>query len=198
MEKDLLKTIQNISRKQIINIKNEDYLKELISKEHKNLSNEQIEDFINNNKELQNLLNEYEQEIILNYILYLKKYINEEKYEFLELEEIFRQSVINNLTAIGIKRIPIEKCLEENIDIWFDECINKSFSELFKYDNEDEKYYYHKLYYTKIKKYSYYQKHKDIINAYGTITPEMLMTESEAQELQLKLSEYNQKKLKLN
>lgn len=198
MKKDLLKTIQNISKKQIINIKNEDYLKELISKEHKNLSNEQIEDFINNNKELHNLLNEYEQEIILNYILYLKKYINEEKYEFLELEEIFRQSVINNLTAIGIKRIPIEKCLEENIDIWFDECINKSFSELFKYDNEDEKYYYHKLYYTKIKKYSYYQKHKDIITTYGVLTPEMLMTENEAQQLQMKLLEFNQKKLKLN
>ena len=48
-----------------------------------------------------------------------------------------------------------------------------------------------------MKRYVYYQKHQYIVILYGTITPEMLMTDEEAKQLQMKLLELNQKVKKL-
>ena len=51
----------------------------------------------------------------------------------------------------------------ENIDLWFNDCVMKSFNEQFHYDEDSIDCYYHKMYYLKLKKYDYYQKH-DICN----------------------------------
>ena len=71
----------------------------------------------------------------------------------------------------------------------------KSFNEQFHYEEDSSDSYYHKMYYMKLKKYDYYQKHSYIINLYGTVTPEMMMSSDELIKLQESLLEMNNKKL---
>ena len=98
---------------------------------------------------------------------------------------------------VGLYKISIEKCLEENIDLWFNECLEKTYNYKFNYDETDEESRLHKLYFYKMKKYVYYQRHQYVVILFGKITPEMLMTDEEAKQLQMKLLELNQKVKKL-
>lgn len=194
-----IQDIESIHQNSIIRyLRNEEYLTRLLLKFHEEIPYTKIYNFVKRNKKFKELINKYEEQIILNYLNNFKKHIKEEQYELLELEEIFRQSIINNLTYLGLNKISIEKCLEENLELWFDECIDHAFNSLFNYKEESEEQYLHKLYFTKMKKYIYYQKHRYIVELYGTVTPEMMMTEEEAKELQVRLLNMNQNKLVLN
>ena len=208
METLLLETIENILKNNNIqnieslhqnnivrHLRNDEYLTRLLLKFHEDIPYTKIYNFVKRNQKFKELINNYEEKIILDYLNNFKKHIKEEQYELLELEEIFRQSIINNLIHIGLNKISIEKCLEENLDLWFDECIDHSFNTLFDYKEESEQQYLHKLYFTKMKKYIYYQRHRYIVELYGTITPEMLMTDEEVKELQIRLLNINNKKL---
>ena len=48
-----------------------------------------------------------------------------------------------------------------------------------------------------MKKYVYYQRHQYVVILFGKITPEMLMTDEEAKQLQMKLLKLNKKVKKL-
>ena len=197
-ERNKISYVNNIHKSNIIcHLRDEEFITKVLLRLNRNIPYSKIYDFVKNDKNFHILRDNYEQYVIKNYILYFKKFIWEEEYETLHLEEIFRQAVINNLTSIGINRISVEKCLENNIDLWFNDCVLKSFNEQFHYEEENETSYYHRMYYVKMKKYDYYQKHSYIINLYGTITPEMLMTDEEVIKLQHKLLEMNEKKLML-
>lgn len=199
METELLKTIENIfevnnlsdidglHKNNIIrHLKDDEFITRLLLKFHENITYTKIYNFVKTSKELHDLINNYEQKVIKTYLLDFLKNIEDEKYEFDILEELFRQAIINNLVALGINKISIERCLEENIDLWFNECVEKSYNAKFNYDETDEKSRMHKLYFYKMRKYEYYKKHQYIVILYGTITPEMLMSDEEAKELQLK------------
>ena len=193
-KKNNISNIETIHKNNIIrNLRNEEYITRLLLKFHEDIPYTKIYDFVKRNQKLHNLINEYEQEVILTYLQQFVINIEAEEYELIELEEIFRRSVINNLTALGINKIAIEECLEINNHLWFEQCVNKSFESKFIYDEQSKEYYYHKLYFTKMRRYIYYQRHKYIVDLYGTITPEMLMTEDEAKELGMKIIESNQK-----
>ena len=197
-ERNNISDINNIHKNNIIcHLRDEEFITKVLLRLNKDIPYSKIYDFVKHNKNFHILRDNYEQHVIKNYLFYFKKFIWEEEYETLHLEEIFRQAVINNLTSIGINRISIEKCLENNIDLWFNDCVLKSFYEQFDYKEETIDSYYHKLYYIKLKKYDYYQNHSYIINLYGNVTPEMMMTTEEAVELQQKLLEMNNKKLTL-
>ncbi len=191
-----IESIETIHQNNIIrHLHNEEYLTRLLLKFHEDIPYTKIYYFVKRNQKVKELINNYEKQIILDYLNKFKKHIKEEQYELVELEEIFRQSIINNLTHIGINKISIEKCLEENLELWFDECIDHSFELLYNYEEESKEKYLHKLYFTKMKKYIYYQRHRYIVELYGTITPEMLMTDEEVKELQIRLLNMNQNKL---
>lgn len=197
-ESNNLQDIESIHKSNIVShLRDEEFITRLLLKFHEEIPYTKIYNFVKRNKDLHKLINQYEQHVILTYLNYFKQHIKNEELELLELEEIFRQSIINNLTALGINKIAIERCLEENLDLWFNECVEHSFNKLFNYEEETEQSYYHKLYFTKMKKYIYYQRHKYIVELYGTVTPEMMMTEEEAKELQLRLLNINEKQLKL-
>lgn len=197
-ERNNISDINNVHKNNIIcHLRDAEYITRVLLRLNKDIPYSKIYDFVKNNKNFLILRDNYEQYVIKNYLLYFKKFIWEEEYETLHLEEIFRQAVVNNLTSIGMNRISVERCLEVNIDLWFNDCVLKSFNEQFDYEPENADAYYHKLYYIKMKKYDYYQKHSHIINLYGTISPEMLMTNEELIELQEKLLEMNGKKLTL-
>lgn len=191
-----IQNIESIHQNNIIrHLRNEEYLTRLLLKFHEDIPYTKIYNFVKRNQKLKELINKYEEQIILDYLNKFKEHIKEEKYELLELEEIFRQSIINNLIHLGLNKISIEKCLEENLELWFNECIDHSFNNLFNYTEESEEQYLHKLYFTKMKKYVYYQRHRYIVELYGNVTPEMMMTEEEVKELQLRLLNMNQNKL---
>ena len=210
MEKELLQTIKNIFEVNNISnieslhknnivrhLRDDEFLTRLLLKFHENMPYTKIYSFVKTNNELHELIEEYEEKVIKTYLLNFVKHIEAEEYELDDLEELFRQSIINNLMSLGLNKISIEKCLEENIDLWFNECLEKSYNNKFNYDETNEESRLHKLYFYKMKRYIYYQKHQYIVILYGTITPEMLMTEDEAKELQLKLIELNPKVKKL-
>lgn len=210
MEKTLLETIRNIfsvnnisdidslHKNNIVrHLRDDEYITRLLLKFHENIPYTRIYEFVKTNQELHNLIEEYEQKVIKTYLLNFINYIEEEQYELNDLEELFRQSVINNLMALGINKISIEKCLEENIDLWFNECLEKTYNYKFNYDETNEESRLHKLYFYKMKKYIYYQRHQYVVILFGKITPEMLMTDEEAKQLQMKLLELNQKVKKL-
>lgn len=210
MENTLLETLKNIfvinnisdlnsiKKNNIVrHLRDDEFITRLLLKYHENIPYTKIYEFVKTNKELHDLIDDYEQKVIKTYLTSFIGHIDKEEYEIKDLEEIFRQSVINNLMMLGINKIAIERCLEENIELWFDKCVEKSFNRLFSYNEDSKDAHYHKLYYYKMKRYAYYQKHKYIVILYGTVTPEMLMTEEQAKELQIKLLEMNQKKLTL-
>lgn len=210
MEKELLQTIKNIFEVNNINdidslhknnivrhLRDDEFLTRILLKFHENITYTKIYNFVKTNQELHELIEEYEQKVIKTYLLNFINHIEAEEYELNDLEELFRQSVINNLMALGLNKISIERCLEENLDLWFNTCLEKSYNELFTYDETNEESRLHKLYFYKMKRYIYYQKHQYIVILYGKITPEMQMTEDEAKELQLKLLELNPKVKKL-
>lgn len=198
LDSNNIQNIESIHQSHIVkHLRNEEYLTRLLLKYHENIPYTKIYNFVKRNQKFKEIINNYEEQIILNYLKEFKKHIKEEQYEFIELEEIFRQSIINNLTYLGLNKISIEKCLEENLELWFDECIDHSFNSLYNYEEESEKQKLHKLHFTKMKKYIYYQRHRYIVELYGTITPEMLMTDEEAKQLQIKLLEQNQSVQKL-
>ena len=195
-EKNNISDINNIHKNNIIcHLRDEEFITKVLLILNKDIPYSKIYDFVKNNKNFHILRDNYEQYVIKNYLLYFKKFIWEEEYETLHLEEIFRQAVINNLTSIGLNRISVEKCLETNIDLWFNDCVMKSFNEQFHYEEDSSDSYYHKMYYMKLKKYDYYQNHSYIINLYGTVTPEMMMSSDELIKLQESLLEMNNKKL---
>lgn len=210
MDKTLLQTVKNIFNANNINdidglhknnivrhLRDDEYLTRLLLKFHEDIPYTRIYEFVKTNQELHNLIEEYEQKVIKTYLLNFINHIEEEQYELDDLDELFRQSVINNLMALGINKISIEKCLEENIDLWFNECLEKTYNYKFNYDETNEESRLHKLYFYKMKKYVYYQRHQYVVILFGKISPEMLMTEEEAKELQMKLIELNQKVKKL-
>ena len=210
MEEELLKTIQNIFEVNNISdieslhknnivrhLRDEEFLTRLLLKFHENITYTKIYNFVKTNQELHDLIDNYEQKVIKIYLLNFLKHIDAEQYEFDILEELFRQSIINNLVALGINKISIERCLEENIDLWFNECVEKTYNAKFNYDETNEKSRLHKLYFYKMRKYEYYKKHQYIVILYGTITPEMLMTDEEVKELQINLIQLNESVKKL-
>lgn len=197
-ERNNILDVNSIHKSNIIcHLRDEEFITKVLLRLNKDIPYSKIYDFVKNNKNFHILRDSYEQHVIKTYLLQFKKFIWDEEYETINLEETFRQAFINNLTFIGINRISVEKCLETNIDLWFNDCVSKSFNEQFHYDEDSIDCYYHKMYYLKLKKYDYYQKHSHIVNLYGTITPEMMMNEVELVTLQEKLIEMNSKKLVL-
>ncbi len=210
MEKELLQTIKHLFEVNNINdieslhksnivrhLRDDEFITRLLLKFHENIPYTKIYKFVKTNEELHDLIEEYEQKVIKTYLLNFVKHIEAEEHELNDLEELFRQSIINNLMTLGINKISIEKCLEENIDLWFNECLEKSYNYKFNYDETSEESKLHKLYFYKMKKYIYYQKHQYVVILFGKITPEMLMTDEEVKELQMKLIELNQNVKKL-
>ena len=103
----------------------------------------------------------------------------------------FRKGVVDTLLAIGMNIDAIEEGIEKNADKWRENHMRLAFHNLYsvsKYGcsknqrlEEPSQEHYEK--WLKLRLYEYYIEHKDSVDKYGKILPEMKMTELEATEL---------------
>jgi len=101
---------------------------------------------------------------------------------------VFRKGVVDTLFAIGMNREVIEEGIEKNANLWRKTLMKMAFSH--KYEPvfylakvqvgpaEEE----HKEKWLKMRKYEYYQQHKESVDKYGVIEPGMIMTFEEVDE----------------
>lgn len=122
----------------------------------------------------------------------------------------FRKGIVDTLLAIGMDINAIEEGIEKNTDMWLESYMNLAFNNQFnpifpRYRiTSTEKETADKLpdvdpvfkdCWLKYRKYQYYQDHKESIEAYGTITPEMQMTDEEVADLLIYLQEQERARL---
>lgn len=118
----------------------------------------------------------------------------------------FRKGIVDTLLAINMNIDAIEEGIEKNAYKWRENHMRLAFYNLYsvsKYganynqDNDLEKpsqEHYEK--WLKLRLYEYYIEHKDSVDKYGKILPEMKITEEEAFELKAWLDEEHKKRMK--
>ncbi len=123
----------------------------------------------------------------------------------------FRKGVVDTLLKIGMSIEVIEEGIEKNADRWRDSFMSSAFSNEYEpvflnigLGNFLEKKEHQKVErktlepadqefkekWLQMRKYEYYQRHKDSVDKYGVVEPDMILSENEVEELR----EYLQKK----
>lgn len=123
----------------------------------------------------------------------------------------FRKGVVDTLLRIGMSIDVIEEGIEKNADRWRDSFMSSAFSNEYEpvflnigLGNFLEKKEHQKVErktlepadqefkekWLQMRKYEYYQRHKDSVDKYGVVEPDMILSENEVEELR----EYLQKK----
>ena len=107
----------------------------------------------------------------------------------------FRKGVVDTLLAIGMDKDAIEEGIEKNANKWREKYMKISFYNLYsvlpayslspssgekKILEKPSQEHYEK--WLKLRLYEYYMEHKDSVDKYGEVLPEMKMTESEVME----------------
>lgn len=106
----------------------------------------------------------------------------------------FRKGIVDTLTKIGINIDAIEEGIEKNAYIWRDHAMNMAFANEYAFDsdfeeNDQESLRDFKEKWLKMRKYEYYQRHKDSVDKYGIVEPDMLLSDDEATQLMAQLEQ---------
>lgn len=119
----------------------------------------------------------------------------------------FRKAIRDTLLAIGMDEQAIEEGIEANADLWRNRYISMAFDNqydpltlrapyLIKYTRKFESPApEHKKKWIKMRVYEYYQNHTQSVDKYGTITPEMQMSNEEIIELTTYLKGKNKERI---
>ncbi len=182
------------------------------------MSNNKILNFIKNSSFFQEKRHDYELEIVKWQIEWMKSggenWIVDDKYggDLVFLSPLcdigFRKGIIDTLSKIGMNIDAIEEGIEKHANMWRDSFMNKAFT------NEYEPVFYDMIIcnffdegkrqeekpelepvdqefkekWLKMRKYEYYQRHKNSVDKYGVVEQDMQMSEEEVNELKLYLS----------
>jgi len=118
----------------------------------------------------------------------------------------FRKGIVDTLLAIGMNVDAIEEGIEKNANKWRENYMRIAFNNLYSvshfsfYSNNNEllekpsQEHYEK--WLKLRLYEYYIEHKDSVDKYGKILPEMKMTELEVAELKKWLEVAHEERMK--
>ena len=120
----------------------------------------------------------------------------------------FRKGVVDTLLAIGMNINAIEEGIEKNANKWRENHMTIAFRNLYcvspysllpsgneeKLLEEPSQEHYEK--WLKLRLYEYYIEHKDSVDKYGKVLPEMKMTEAEVIELKKWLEVAHEKRMK--
>ena len=118
-----------------------------------------------------------------------------------DVDEIIRGGVSKTLRAIGMENEVIEEGLEKYAYTWRPSAMKKGFGHKYEPvvfmvgapDDADEE---HKINWFANREYQYYQRHKNSVDAYGTLTPAMRMTPEENAKLVAILEKQNEERTK--
>ena len=200
------------------NLRNNKILAKMILREA-NLAPEyysQVLNFISSSDLFKQKVHEYEQTIVKWQINFIKNggenWICDEKLGgdlclMLPYCDIaFRKGVVDTLVAMGMNKEAIEEGLEKNADMWRDSFIERAFWTKYEpiqinfLETEDfeplpKADLEHKQAWIKMRKYEYYCDHKKSVDLYGTVEPDMLLTQEELIKLKSYLDIENSKRL---
>ena len=116
----------------------------------------------------------------------------------------FRKGIVDTLTRIGMDKEVVEEGIEKNADMWRDRYMRSAFSNefdpillnysfsLFGEERQNEEINKPTLSkvdpsfedaWMKLRRYEYYMAHKDSVDKYGVVLPEMVMNDEELAEL---------------
>ena len=174
------------------------------------ISNRRILNFVRTSQFFKEKRHEYELEIVKCQIIHMgsggEGWICDDNYggDLCLLTSVcdlgFRKGVVDTLSKIGMKKDVIEEGLEKFAYLWREELMNRAFrneyepvfflSDLQVEPTEEE----HKEKWLKMRRYEYYQNHKEKVDLYGTVSPDMLMTKEEAEEIKKYLSQKHQER----
>lgn len=181
------------------------------------LNYDQILNFVKKSDFFHQKRHDYEQEIVKWQIDWMKNdeanWICNQGYEtdlcFISpiCDLCFRKGIVDTLSKIGLDIETIEEGIEKNSSMWRDYFMERAFCiefeplfyELHGCDLNMEKSlknikqlesidYKHKENWMKIRKYEYYQNHKNSVDKYGIVEPEMMISSKEASELKVYLN----------
>jgi len=115
----------------------------------------------------------------------------------------FRKGIVDTLMAIDIDLDAIEEGIEKHADLWRDSYMEKAFK------NEFEPVFYiekeetplasdeHKEKWLKMRRYEYYQSHKDSVDNYGVVSDDMKMSQEEVKKLEKELEIMKKQRLQV-
>lgn len=183
------------------------------------VSNSRILEFVESSQFFQEKRHEYEQKIVSWQIDWMRKggenWITDENYggDFVLHTALcdlgFRKGVVDTLTEIGMSKDAIEEGIEKNADKWRNTFMERAFineydppyisfnyNAIFSETNEQEKRKVlepvdqeFKEKWLKIRKYEYYRKHKNSVDKYGVVEPDMMLSDEEVKELEAYLNQ---------
>ena len=108
-----------------------------------------------------------------------------------------RKGVVDTLVKIGMDKDVIEEGIEKYASLWREQCMSAAFR------NSFEPVYYmskrqpeppskeHREKWLQMRRYEYYQRHKDSVDKYGTITQDMLLHGQELEDIKTYLEKEN-------
>lgn len=123
-----------------------------------------------------------------------------------ECDYAFRKGIVDTLSRIGMDIDAIEEGIEKNANKWREGHMRLAFYNMYSVSyflfcgkpedmlKEPSQEHYEK--WMKLRLYEYYVEHKDSVDKYGEVLPEMKMTEQEVEELKIWLDEAHEKRIK--
>lgn len=179
------------------------------------ISNDKIIEYIENSDYFKEKRDKYEQKIIRWQINWMISggdgWLVDSQYgsEFIAFNPScdvgFRKGIVDTLLEIGLDEETIEKGIEENALLWREKYMMQAFKNQYEpvwyrlSDNKEENLPpanpSHKENWLKIRKYEYYQIHKDSVDKYGYVDSDMKMSKKEALEIYDFLKIENKKRL---
>lgn len=195
-------------------LRDNNWLASLILKKYNlySLGKGTIIEYLNNSEKFNKLRYEYEQKIVSWQIDWMRKggdnwiidgKLGGDLYLFSpKCDYAFRKGIVDTLLKIGINIDAIEEGIEKNADKWRESYMRVAFYNLYslsrfnlhdrKLEKPSEEHYEKWM---KLRLYEYYIEHKDSVDKYGQILPEMQMTELEVTELKQWLDEAHKKRM---
>lgn len=164
------------------------------------LSTNKVLEFVKTSKLFQEKRKEYEQEIVRWQISYMQhggegwlasKEYGEEFITFSPNIDIgFRKGIVDTLMAIGMNKDAIEEGIEKNAPKWRNALMERAFENeyesvflsIYNYDLPPVVPEF-KANWLKLRIYEYYQRHKDYVDKYGVVEPDMLLSNDEVLKL---------------
>ena len=171
--------------------------KELLSK-GKVVRVQDIENFLETSERFQELRHNYELEIVKWQIDYMRNdgegYLlpkGHDEISFLtnpNIAELFRESVVRTLSAIGISRASIEEGLERNSAMWLESYLRRGFANAFEptfyyYGSPDPASEQFKKDWLKLKRHTYYTQHKKAVDLFNDNAATMRFSQAEVARL---------------
>lgn len=202
-------------------LRDDKWLAGLITKKYNlySLGEDTILEYIVNSSNFNKLRYEYEQKIVSWQIDWMRnggenwvidQSLGGELFLFsTKCDYAFRKGVVDTLLAIGMDKDAIEEGIEKNANKWREKHMKISFYNLYsvlpayslspssgekKILEKPSQEHYEK--WLKLRLYEYYMEHKDSVDKYGEVLPEMKMTESEVMELKKWLETAHEERMK--